>query len=133
MRKSLVAILSVVSLLVAGLAFANGTPAPVSTPELKQVIGTNGKATLVFFQNPFGRPCKTQKEVIDKLHSERKGNFNIVPVNAMKQEDQKAFYDYGIRSLPSLVLVDKSGNISKVFAPGIQNVETLKSALDGIK
>ncbi len=133
MRKSLVAILSVVSLMVAGLAFANGSPAPVSTPELKQVIGSNGKATLVFFQNPYGRPCKMQKEVLDKLQSDRKGNFNIAPVNAMKQEDQKAFYDYGVRSLPSLVLVDKSGKIARVFAPGIQSIETLTSALDGLK
>ncbi len=133
MRKSLVAVLSVVLMMVAGLAFANGTPAPVSTPELKQVIGANGKATLVFFQNPYGRPCKMQKEVLDKLQSDRKGNFNIAPVNAMKQEDQKAFYDYGVRSLPSLVLVDKSGKIARVFAPGIQTIETLTSALDGLK
>ena len=51
----------------------------------------------------------------------------------MKQEDQKAFYDYGVRSLPSLVLVDKSGKIARVFAPGIQTIETLTSALDGLK
>lgn len=119
--------------LAATLSFAAGTPAPVSTPELKQAIGTNGKATLVFFQNPYGGPCKMQKEVLDKLQNERKGNFNIVPVNAMKQEDQKAFYDYGVRSLPSVVLVDKKGQIAKVFAPGIQNAETLKAALDGLK
>jgi hypothetical protein len=55
----------------AALSLAGGAPAPLSTPELKQAIGTNGKATLVFFQNPFGRPCKMQKEVLDKLQSDR--------------------------------------------------------------
>ncbi|OGU17965.1 MAG: hypothetical protein A2076_13980 [Geobacteraceae bacterium GWC2_53_11] len=133
MKKSFVTIMSAVFLLVAGLALADGTPAPVSTPELKQTIGANGKATLVFFQNPFGRPCRMQSEVLDKLKNNRKGNFNIASVNAMKQDDQKAFYDYGIRSLPSLVLVDKSGKIARVFAPGIQSIETLASALDGLK
>lgn len=117
----------------AGLALAGGPQAPLSTPELKQTIGANGKATLVFFQNPFGRPCKMQKEVLDKLQHDRKGGFNIAPVNAMKQDDQKAFYDYGVRSLPSLVLVDKAGKIARVFAPGIQSYETLAAALDGVK
>lgn len=133
MRNCLVTVVSVLFLSVGGLALADGPQAPVSTPELKQVIGANGKATLVFFQNPYGRPCKMQKEVLDQLQTNRKGNFNIAPVNAMRQEDQKAFYDYGIRSLPSLVLVDKRGKIARVFAPGIQSIETLASALDGLK
>ena len=51
----------------------------------------------------------------------------------MNQNDQKAFYDYGVRSLPSLVLVDKAGNVSKVFPPGIQSIETISAALDGLK
>ncbi len=41
--------------------------------------------------------------------------------------------NYGVRSLPSLVLVDKAGKISKVFPPGIQNQEKLAAALDGAK
>jgi thioredoxin-related protein len=51
----------------------------------------------------------------------------------MDQNDQKAFYDYGVRSLPSLVLVDKNGKIGRVFPPGIQSADTLASALDGLK
>ena len=120
-------------LLVAGYACAGGAQAPANTTELKRVIGSNGKATLVFFQNPNGGPCKMQKVVLDKLLSDRKSNFNIAAVSTTVQEDQRAFYDYGIRSLPSLVLVDKSGKIARVFAPGIQSSETLTSALDGLK
>jgi thioredoxin 1 len=133
MRKSFVTILSAALLMAAGFALAGGTPAPANTPELKRVIGSNSKATLIFFQNPNGGPCKMQKEVLDKLQSDRRGDFNIAAVSTLKQEDQKAFYDYGIRSLPSLVLVNKSGKIARVFAPGIQSFETLASALDGLK
>ncbi len=133
MRKSFVTVLSAALLMVAGSAFAGGAPAPVSTQELKQVIGSNGKATLIFFQNPNGGPCKMQKEILDKLHNDRKGNFNIVAVSTMKQEDQKAFYDYGIRSLPSLVLVDKNGKIARVFPPGIQSKEALTVVLGSLK
>lgn len=111
---------------------AAANAAPRSTPELKQLIGS-GKKTLVFFQNPNGGPCRAQTEILQKLLKDRKGNFTIAYVNSMKPEDQKAFYDYGIRNLPSLVLVDGSGNISRVFPPGIQSYETLAASLDSIK
>lgn len=117
---------------ISAAAFA-GPTAPLSTPDLKKTIGANGKATLVFFQNPYGGPCRMQKEVLDKLMQDKKGGFNIVAVNATNQNDQKAFYDYGVRSLPSLVLVDKGGKIARVFPPGIQAYEVLSSALDGLK
>ena len=133
MRTRIAAVLSAAVLIASSIAFAGGSQAPLSTPELKQTIGANGKATLVFFQNPFGGPCKAQKGILDKLQKDRKGNFNIASVNAMNQNDQKAFYDYGVRSLPSLVLVDKAGKISRVFPPGIQSQETVAAALDGLK
>ena len=132
MKKRILLAANMTIFAVSSIAFASAT-APLSTPELKQTIGTNGKATLVFFQNPYGGPCKAQKGILDKLMQDRKGNFNIASVNAMNQNDQKAFYDYGVRSLPSLVLVDKAGKISKVSPPGIQNQETLAAALDGAK
>jgi thioredoxin 1 len=112
---------------------AGSAAAPLSTPELRQVIGSGKKNTVVFFLNPNGAPCKAQNEILLKLLKDRKNNFNLAYVSAMKPENQKAFYDYGVRSLPTLVLVDKSGNIGRVFPPGIQNYETLTAALDGMK
>jgi thioredoxin-like negative regulator of GroEL len=116
-----------------GIETATAVMAPLSTPELKQTIGAKGKATLVFFQNPYGGPCKMQKEILDKLYRDRKGNFNIASVNAMNQNDQKAFYDYGVRSLPTVLLVDKKGAIARVYPPGIQRYESLSAILDGLK
>jgi thioredoxin-like negative regulator of GroEL len=113
--------------------FAGGVTAPVNTPELKKTVGANGKATLIFFQNPNGAPCKKQKEIIERLHSARKGNFNIAAVSTLKPEDQRGFYDYGVRSLPTLVLVDRNGKVARFFSPGIQEADVLISALDGLK
>jgi thioredoxin-like negative regulator of GroEL len=127
------ALLLTVLLAGADMTSAGSTAAPLSTVELKQIIGSGKKSTIVFFQNPMGGPCKAQKEILEKLHKERKGNFNIAYVSTMKEADQRAFYEYGIRNLPSLVLVDISGNISRVFPPGIQAAETLAAALDGVK
>jgi thioredoxin-like negative regulator of GroEL len=131
MRKHIISLITVLFIATSSLAIA-ATSAPLSTSTLQQNIG-KGKPTLVFFQNPNGGPCKAQKQVLDKLTEKRKGAFNIAPVNAMEQNDQKAFYDYGVRSLPSLVLVDKNGKISKVFPPGIQSIEAISAALDKLK
>ena len=131
MKQHIIAILTVTLFVTATVASA-APKAPLSTPALSQSIG-KGKPVLVFFQNPNGGPCKAQQQLLDKLTEKRKGTFTIAPVNAMEQNDQKAFYDYGVRSLPSLVLVDKAGAISKVFPPGIQSIETITSALDGLK
>lgn len=131
MKQRIISLVAAACLATSTLAAAAPT-APLSTPALQQNIG-KGKPTLVFFQNPYGGPCKAQKRELDKLTEKRKGTFTIASVNAMDQNDQKAFYDYGVRSLPSLVLVDKSGKISKVFPPGIQNAESISAALDGLK
>lgn len=131
MKQRIISLATIVFIATASIAIA-APNAPLSTPALQQTVG-KGKPTLVFFQNPYGGPCKAQKRELDKLTEKRKGNFNIASVNAMDQNDQKAFYDYGVRSLPSLVLVDKSGKISKVFPPGIQNIEAIAAALDGLK
>jgi thioredoxin-like negative regulator of GroEL len=132
MKRLITALATAAVIATATLAVA-ATAAPLSTPTLKKTIASNGKPTLIFFENPNGGPCKAQKTLLDKLVEQRKENFNIASVSTLRQEDQKGFYDYGIRSLPTLVLVDKAGKISRVFSPGIQNTVVLSSALDGLK
>lgn len=118
----------------AAAAVSAGDPtAPLSTPELKQIIGSGAKNTIVFFQNPMGGPCRAQNEILQKLLKDRKNNFNIAAVSTMRPEDQRAFYEYGVRSLPQLVLVDKKGKVRQYFPPGIQSYETLSAALDAVK
>ena len=116
----------------AGQAPAGSTAAPLSTPELKKSIGA-GKKTIVFFLNPQGGPCRAQNEIVQKLHKDRKGNFSVAYVSTMRPEDQRAFYEYGVRNLPQLVLVDTKGKIALFFPPGIQSYEALVKALDGAK
>jgi hypothetical protein len=53
MKRIVLSLLTVALLASANISQA-ATVAPLSTPELKQTIGANGKATLVFFQNPHG-------------------------------------------------------------------------------
>jgi len=124
---------SLIAVLLAACQSGSSAPAaPLSTPELKQMIGS-GKKTVVFFLNPNGGPCQAQSGILQKLYQDRGGNFNVALVSALQPENQQAFYDYGVRSLPTLVLVDSTGKISRAFPPGIQSYETLVAALDGAK
>src|SRR5512134_1166952 len=131
--RTLMTLAVVLLLAVAGQAKAGSTMAPLSTPELKQAIVSGKKNTVVFFINPTGGPCKAQKQVLEQLLKDRGSSFNIAYINALQEENQRAFYDYGVRSLPTVVLVDKQGRIARFFPPGIQSYETLATALDGIK
>ncbi|PIQ52022.1 MAG: hypothetical protein COW02_11630 [Comamonadaceae bacterium CG12_big_fil_rev_8_21_14_0_65_59_15] len=106
--------------------------APLSTPALKATIASNGKPTLIFFLNPMGAPCQAQKVELDKLVAQPSAKFNLANVSVMDQGARQAFYDYGVRSLPSLVLVDKAGNVNKVFAPGIHSAESITAALSAL-
>jgi thioredoxin-like negative regulator of GroEL len=111
-------------------AFAENPKAPLSTPAIRAAVAPGDRSTLLFFQNPAGAPCQAQDKVLRKLLDDRKGGFRIVAVSVARPEDQKAFYDYGVRSLPSLVLVGKDGRVHRVFPPGIQSYETVSAALD---
>jgi len=127
------AIMSALLFAVISTAGAGDPVAPLSTPELKQTISTGKKNTVVFFLNPMGGPCRSQNGILQQLQKDKSGAFNIVYVSTMKPEDQQAFYDYGVRSLPSLFVVNKQGKIATVFPPGIQSYETLAATLDKLK
>ena len=133
MRKFVLgAFMTAVLLAAAVPASAGGTAAPLSTPELKKSIG-HGKKTIVFFLNPQGGPCRAQNEILQQLQKDRKGGFAVAYVSTMNAGDQKAFYEYGVRNLPQLVLVDGKGTIAQFFPPGIQSYQALTAALDGTK
>jgi thioredoxin 1 len=129
-NKSLITGITAALLAVACLAGAANSDAPKSTPDLKKAIGA-GKKTIVFFLNPQGGPCRAQNEIVQQLHKDRKGNFTLAYVSTQNQGDQKAFYEYGVRNLPQLVLVDGRGKIAQFFPPGIQSYQALATALDG--
>ncbi|NCP39493.1 MAG: hypothetical protein GW848_03160 [Rhodoferax sp.] len=131
MKQRLLTLIATV-LVAASTAALAAPSAPLSTPELKATVASNGKPTLVFFLNPMGAPCQAQQAELDKLVPQQKSKFNLANVSVMDPGARQAFYDYGVRSLPSLVLIDKAGKISKVFAPGIQSAVAISSAVSAL-
>ncbi len=130
-KKLAFLIVSILFMTAVTQAQAANPAAPLSTPEIKKSV-SSGKKTIIFFLNPNGGPCMAQNEILDSLRKNTKNNFTIVYVSALQQETQQAFYDYGVRGLPTVVLVDRRGKINRVFPPGIQSYDTLSAALKGM-
>ncbi len=86
---------------------------------------------LLFFMNPNGHPCQMQLAILDGMKDKLASLAIIKYVKTTDQADQYAFSQYGIRGLPSLIILDKNGKELKRFTPGIQDEKTILSALNG--
>ena len=103
---------------------ATAAAKPVNTPK-----GTP-EITILFFMNPNGRPCQMQNEILSGIKDSLAGLAEVAYVKTTESGDREKFYAYGIRGLPSLIIVDRKGNEITRFPPGIQSRETI---LDGLR
>ena len=100
------------------------TPAPAKA-ETKPAT----KPTLIFFMNPAGRPCQTQDEILKESRAKWEPLATLRYVRTDVSGDRDVFYQYGIRSLPNLLLVGPDGKEIHRYSPGIQPAETILSGI----
>ncbi len=62
---------------------------------------------LIDFWAPWCGPCRMVAPILDELSEEYKGKVNIYKVNT--DEEQELGSVFGIRSIPSLLLIPKDG------------------------
>ena len=113
-----VATVAAVSLAAAPL-LAAGEKAPAAKP------GAAAKPTLVFFMNPAGRPCQTQDEILKESCGKWEAQATLRCVRTDVPADRDVFYRYGVRALPSLILVGADGQEIHRYSPGIQSAESV--------
>lgn len=99
------------------------------TSELEQAAS---RGSLLFFMNPHGRPCQIQDQYLKQVQSEIEPMADIVYVKTTVRADKNLFYQYGIRSLPALVLLDDKDQVARRFTPGIQNGNTILTVLQDV-
>ncbi len=102
--------------------------------EQKNVSSTSGgKPQLLAFLNPNGSPCQMQRAILNELGGKVTSKVEIKNYFTTSQSDQDAFYKYGVRGLPSLILIDSKGEVVKRFSPGIQSSSDIVEAIESCK
>ena len=84
---------------------------------------------LLFFMNPNGYPCRMQDAILRNMGESLTGIAEVKYYKTTVRADHPVFGSYGIRGLPLLIILDAKGNEEKRFTPGVQDAETILSAL----
>ena len=105
-------------------AKTKATPAPP-----KAETKAAPKPILIFFMNPAGRPCQTQDEILKESRAKWEPVATLRYVRTDVSADRDVFYQYGIRSLPNLLLVGPDGKEIHRYSPGIQPAEAILSGI----
>lgn len=100
-------------------------PKPV---ENKSIVSPDKE--ILFFLNPNGQPCITQLSILDGMKTKISSLAKIKYIKTTETSDQNTFYQYGIRGLPSLIILGKDGKELKRFTPGVQTEKTILSAFE---
>jgi len=111
------------------------------TDEAKKVTVKDSKAntevaqnsqTMLFFLNPNGGPCIQQGEILKKMESQLKDKkVTLQYVSTLNIDaDGPIFQKYGIRMLPTIIVLDKDGKEKKRFPAGIQSETALLQAIN---
>ena len=88
------------------------------------------KKQLLFFLNPNGRPCQMQDAIIKEMSTTLSDVATVKYIKTTDRDDYPTFRTYGIRGLPSLIILDENGKELKRFTPGVQSAETILSGMN---
>ncbi len=106
-------------------ASASTSAAPEASP-----AATAHDRTLLFFLNPSGRPCQMQDQIIRQLGTELTSRVDLRYVSIDDPSSRALMGSYGIRALPTLILVDSSGSELHRFPAGIRDGAAILAALE---
>jgi len=99
------------------------TPAPVQTaaataPSTAPV--NTRRPRLIFFMNPNGRPCQLQEAILRAM-PDLPSRADVTFFRTTEPGELARFEQFGIRSLPQLVVTDQAGAELRRATPGIQS------------
>ncbi len=121
---------SAVLMAAAGCSSADPSPAgPASPPATAAARPLDAsRPRLVFFMNPNGMPCRVQDQILHRM-ADLSARAELVYYRTTDPGDLARFEQYGIRSLPALVVTDASGRELRRGTPGIQSEAQIRALL----
>jgi len=98
-----------------------------SPEQASQEQPPQGKAKwLLFFLDPAGKPCQLQDSILQTHEADiKKNNTEIIRIPTNSESSYSLFAKYGVRSLPSLILIDEQEKEIHRWTPGIQDIEKI--------
>jgi len=76
--------------------------------------------------NPNGQPCQIQDRILKEMSGELAGKADVVYYRTTNNDDIQKFTQYGVRSLPALMLTDATGKEIRRATPGIQSAPQVR-------
>ena len=73
------------------------------------------------FMNPNGKPCQIQKAILERHRGDIEKHYRIKFVNARNPSDRPLFYQFGVRGMPAIILLNSNGSVHHRFPPGIMD------------
>lgn len=73
------------------------------------------------------QPCKAQTKLLEDYEG-----IQIIPVNIEEESSEDLCEKYGVKSLPTLVLVDEFGDIIKIWH-GVTHPTEINEAIDKLE
>jgi thioredoxin 1 len=96
----------------------------------KDKVLNSDKPVLVDFWAAWCGPCKMLAPVIEKVAKNLEGKVEVVKVNV--DENPQVSMQYGISSIPTMILFDKGKPLGKIvgFRPAEQIEDAIRGALN---
>lgn len=88
---------------------------------------------LLFFLDPNGGPCMMQGRILASMEEEMRDLAVVREIRTTVPEDRPLFGQFGIRGLPSLILVDAGGKEIRRLPPGVKSAEEIRFLLNELK
>ena len=98
----------------------------INDASFKSEVTDSAIPVLVDFWAPWCGPCKMIAPVLEEIASEYDGKLKVVKINI--DENQTTPSNYGVRSIPTLILFKGGQEVEKII--GAQSKENLKQMVD---
>lgn len=102
-------------------------------PATAALSSPGGTPQLLFFLDPNGGPCMMQGRILASMEEDLRGQATIREIRTTIPGDRPLFGQFGIRGLPSLILVDGGGKEIRRLPPGVKSAEEIRFLLKELK